>query len=214
MDKRYVLFDLDGTLTDSQTGIKNAIKYSLASFGIAVEDDDWLRPWLGPPLVDSIMKYCGFDRDQAMVGTLKFREYYNRQGYAENKVYPGIEELLKTLQQQQYQLMTATSKPEEAARRILQHFGLDQYFVYIGGASLDESRVRKADVIRHVLETNNITQLSEVMMVGDREHDVFGAKETGLEVIGVLYGYGDREELEQAGADYIVETAGEILHYL
>lgn len=214
MDKRYVLFDLDGTLTDSQEGIKNAIKYSLASFGIIVEDDNQLRSWLGPPLVDSLMKFCGFDRDKAMEGTLKFREYYNRQGYSENKVYPGIEDLLKSLKQQGYQLMTATSKPEEAARRILQHFSLDRYFTYIGGAAQDESRVRKADVIRYVLETNNITRLSEVMMVGDREHDVFGAKQTGLDVIGVLYGYGDREELEQAGADYIVETAADILLYL
>lgn len=214
MDKNYVLFDLDGTLTDSQEGIKNAIKYSLASFGITVKDDDQLRPWLGPPLVDSLMKYCDFDRDKAIEGTLKFREYYNCRGYSENKVYPGIEDLLRTLKQRGYQLMTATSKPEAAARRILQHFGLNHYFAYIGGAALDESRVRKADVIRYVLETNNITRLSEVMMIGDREHDVFGAKATGLEVIGVLYGYGDREELEQAGADYIVETVGDILKYL
>lgn len=214
MDKKYVLFDLDGTLTDSQRGIKNAIKYSLASFGITVEHDDQLHPWLGPPLADSLMKYCNFDQGKAMEGTLKFREYYNRRGYLENRVYPGIEELLRTLKRQEYRLMTATSKPEEAARRILRHFGLDQYFAYIGGATLDESRVRKADVIRYVLETNHITRLSEVIMVGDREHDVFGAKEIGLEVIGVLYGYGDREELEQAGADYFVETAADILQYL
>lgn len=214
MNKKYVLFDLDGTLTDSQEGIKNAIKYSLESFGITVPEDDRLRPWLGPPLADSLEKYYGFDRNKAMEGTHKFREYYNRQGYLENKVYPGIENLLRTLKQQGYQLMTATSKPEVAARRILQHFSLDQYFAYIGGAALDDSRTRKADVIRYVLETNNITRLTEVMMVGDREYDVFGAKETGLEVIGVLYGYGDREELEQAGANYIVETVDDILQYL
>lgn len=214
MKKKYVLFDLDGTLTDSQEGIINAIKYSLASFDITVEDDNQLRPWLGPPLLDSLMKYYSFDRHKAMEGIHKFREYYNRQGYLENKVYPGISDLLMTLKQRGYRLMTATSKPEEMARQILQHFGLDQYFAYIGGAALDESRVHKADVIRYVLAANDITRLSEVMMVGDREHDVLGAKETGLDVIGVLYGYGDRIELEQAGADYIAATTADILRYL
>lgn len=214
MRKKYVLFDLDGTLTDSQEGIMNSIVYTLQHFGIRVDDRTVLRPWLGPPLVDSLMKYYGFDRERALEGVEKYREYFDEKGIFENKVYPGIEDLLKKLQDQGYALMTATSKPEVAARRITDHFNLTRYFTFIGGATLDDSRVRKGDVIRYVLEANRVVDLSAAMMVGDRENDIMGAGQNGLESIGVLYGYGDREELESAGADHIVETVEEIARFL
>lgn len=214
MRKQYVLFDLDGTLTDSQDGILNSIEYALHYFGIPVEDRAILRPWLGPPLVDSLMKYHGFDREQALEGVKKFREYFDAKGIFENRVYDGIEALLARLQDDGYILMTATSKPEVAARRIADHFNLTRYFTFIGGASLDDSRVRKADVIRYVLETNRIDDPASVMMVGDRENDILGAKQNGLESIGVLYGYGDRDELEAAGADHIAETVEDIIRFL
>lgn len=214
MRKQYVLFDLDGTLTDSQDGILNSIEYALHHFGIPVEDRAILRPWLGPPLVDSLMKYHGFNREQALEGVKKFREYFDAKGIFENRVYDGIEALLARLQAEGYILMTATSKPEVAARRIADHFNLTRYFTFIGGASLDDSRVRKADVIRYVLETNRIDDPASVMMVGDRENDILGAKQNGLESIGVLYGYGDRDELEAAGADHIAETVEDIIRFL
>lgn len=214
MRKQYVLFDLDGTLTDSQDGILNSIEYALHHFGIPVEDRAILRPWLGPPLVDSLMKYHGFNREQALEGVKKFREYFDIKGIFENRVYDGIEALLARLQAEGYILMTATSKPEVAARRIADHFNLTRYFTFIGGASLDDSRVRKADVIRYVLETNRIDDPASVMMVGDRENDILGAKQNGLESIGVLYGYGDRDELEAAGADHIAETVEDIIRFL
>lgn len=214
MRKKYVLFDLDGTLTDSQEGIMNSIIYALDYFGIQVEDRGSLRPWLGPPLVDSLMKYYGFDRERALEGVKKYREYFDKKGIFENRVYAGMEALLDRLQAQGYLLMTATSKPEVAARRITDHFDLTKYFTFVGGASLDDSRVRKGDVIRYVLECNQITDLSSVMMVGDRENDIMGAKQNGLESIGVLYGYGDREELEAAGADHIAAAVEDIADFL
>lgn len=212
--KKYILFDLDGTLTDSQEGILNSVEYMLDFYGIHVEDRESLRPWLGPPLKDSLMKYYGFSREKALEGVDKYREYFDRQGIFENQVYEGVEELLKELKAKGCLLFVATSKPEPAARRVLEHFRLDSYFTYIGGATLSDSRVAKGDVIRYVLEANGITELNQVLMVGDREHDMIGAKENRLTAAGVLYGYGSREELLDAGADYIAKTPGEIAEFL
>lgn len=214
MKKKYVLFDLDGTLTDSQEGILNSIEYMLDFYGIRAESRDALRPWLGPPLKESLMKYYGFPEEKALEGVRKYREYFDRKGIFENRVYPEIIPLLEALREEGHQLYLATSKPEIASKRIMDHFGLAGYFTYIGGASQDDSRVRKADVIRYVLDTCGITDLSQVIMVGDREQDVFGARENGLETIGVLYGYGPRKELEQAGAAYLAEKAADILNYV
>lgn len=212
--KKYVLFDLDGTLTDSRAGILNSIEYMLEYYGIHVEDRAQLQPWLGPPLKDSLMKYYGFSREKALEGVGKYREYFDRQGIFENRVYPGIEDMLRTLRDMGCRLLVATSKPEVAARRVLEHFRLDSYFTFIGGATLDDSRVSKGDVIRYVLDTADIRLPQEAVMAGDREYDVKGAKAHGLEVIGVLYGYGSREELGQAGADFLAETPGDIPGYI
>lgn len=214
MKKKYVLFDLDGTLTDSQDGIMNAIEYALESYGIRVKDRDSLRPFLGPPLSESMQKYCGFDSVKAVEAVEKFREHYNTKGKFENKVYPGVESMLKAVQGAGCRLYVATSKPEQVAREILEHFGLAGYFDYIGGATPDDSRVKKSDVVRYVMETAGISKPDEAVMVGDRKHDILGAKENGLEAVGVLYGYGDRQELEAAGADYLAEQAEEIIRFL
>lgn len=210
MEKKYVLFDLDGTLTDSQDGILNAIEYALKHYGIAVEDRSTLRPFLGPPLTDSMREHFGFGTEQALEAVGIFREYYNTTGLFENRVYPGIEAMLRDLQANGYRLFVATSKPEQIARRILEHFGLDGYFDYIGGATPDDSRVKKGDVIGYVLKEAGIENPVEAVMVGDRMHDVLGAKQNGMETIGVLFGYGDQEELTGAGAEYLAETADEI----
>lgn len=214
MKKKYVLFDVDGTLTDSQEGIMNSIEYALDYFGIRVEDRSTLRPWLGPPLRESMMKFYDFSHEDTLIGVEKYREYFDRQGIFENKVYPGVKDLLTKLTAQGYTLLTATSKPEAAAERIMDHFDLTPYFSFIGGASLDDSRVKKGDVIRYVLRENQLEDKSQVIMVGDREHDILGARENGLESIGVLYGYGSLPELQQAGANYVAETVKDVAKFL
>ena len=214
MNKKYILFDLDGTLTDSREGIINSIEHALGYYNIKIEDRDSLIPFLGPPLVESFRKYFNFDQKKAEEAVVHYREYFGVKGLLENQVYDGVEELMKSLRNRKYELLLATSKPEVYAKRIMDHFGLSQYFTFIGGASMDESRCRKADVIRYVLESNGITDLSLVMMVGDRDQDVNGARKIGTEVIGVLYGYGSLEELQAAGADYIAETPMDVLRIL
>lgn len=210
MDKKYLLFDLDGTLTDPKEGITKSVQYALKAYGIIEEDLDKLCPFIGPPLKDSYMEFYGFNEKDAQDGVYKYREYFSVKGWMENKEYPGIDRMLDALKKSGKHLMVATSKPELFAVKILKHFGMDHYFDFIGGADMEETRVRKADVIRYVLEKNGIEHLEDVIMIGDRKHDVQGAKEAGVECVGVLYGYGDRAELENAGADYIAETVEEL----
>lgn len=214
MKIRYVLFDLDGTLTDSQDGILNSIEYMLDYYGIHVKDRQQLRPWLGPPLKESLMKYYGFDEKTALEGVDKYREYFDRQGIFENRVYEGVRPMLEALRERGFLLAVATSKPEVAARRIMEHFDLSRYFAYVGGATLDDSRVKKADVVRYVLEACGVADPEEALMVGDREHDVEGAGRNGLASIGVLYGYGSEEELLGAGARYIAPLPRDIVTIL
>jgi len=211
MYKNY-LFDLDGTLTDSAQGIKNSIIYSLKKADLPVLPECILDKFIGPPLHESYAKYCNLDEEDADLLVKYYREYFKPYGLYENEVYPGIEALLKTLKEQGKTVLLATSKPEEFAKEILRHFGLDKYFDFVAGATMDEKRVRKADVIAYALESCHISNLSEVVMIGDREHDVLGAKENELDSIGVLYGYGNYEELKAAGANYIIEKPEEILN--
>lgn len=212
--KNYILFDLDGTLTDPKEGITKSVQYALRHYGIQVEDLDSLIPFIGPPLVDSYEKYYHFSPEQALEGVYIYREYFNERGWLENKEYAGIREMLSALRLAGKKLYVATSKPEVFAKRILEHFHMTEYFDFIGGASEDISRVRKADVIRYVLEKNGIPQdeetLASIIMVGDREHDVLGARECGIECVGVLYGYGSREEMEACRAGYIAENVEDL----
>lgn len=203
-----ILFDLDGTLTDPKVGITSAVAYALRAYGIETENLDTLCKFIGPPLKDSFMEYYGFGEAQAVEAIEKYREYFSVTGIFENVVYTGIEEMLACLVQQGKRLLVATSKPEVYAKQILEHFGLAGYFAFVGGSELSGERVRKGDVIAYVLEKNQIADKSRTVMVGDRSHDVCGAKEQGLPCIGVLYGYGDRPELEAAGADAIVASVG------
>ena len=210
---KYVLFDLDGTLTDSAPGICNSVSYSLEKFGIR-EAPEKLRAFVGPPLLDSYARFYGFSPEQARQGVVWYREYYVGRGMLENEVYGGIRELLEELVSHGIRVILATSKPEEFACRILEHFDLLHYFFCVGGASMDESRTDKAEVIAYVLEKAGIGEedKEKTVMVGDREHDIIGAHKNGLRAVGVLYGYGSEEELKQAGADEIardVWTAGE-----
>lgn len=199
-----ILFDLDGTLTDSAPGITNSVAHALAHFGIHEEPKNLLK-FVGPPLNESLAEFYGFSPEQTTEAITVFREYFVEKGWCENAPYPGIEELLRDLKAAGLRLMVATSKPEVQAVRILKHFGLADYFEQICGAPPgNEDGARKSAVIRRALSYVS-GETASAVMVGDRRHDVAGAHETGLPCVGVLYGYGDREELEKAGAEYIAE---------
>lgn len=208
---KYILFDLDGTLTDPGIGITNSVMYALEKFGIEVKERASLYKFIGPPLLDSFQNFYGFTKEESELALKYYREYFRPKGIYENHVYDGVEDLLRELKASGKKMIVATSKPEEFAVEILKHFNLYQYFDFVGGASMDEKRVKKSDVIAYALEKGDVTDLDAVVMIGDREHDVYGAKQIGVDSIGVLYGYGDYEELKQAGADYIVERPSEIL---
>lgn len=202
----FVLFDLDGTLTDSAPGIINCIEYALVDMGIEPPDPASLRAHMGPPLAITFREHFGMNETQIAQAIAKYRERYHDVGLFENQVYDGIPELLATLQNSGYRMATATSKPEYSATRILQHFGLDHYFEFIGAAALDGSRDSKSLVIGHTLaNTQTHPDSHRMIMIGDRSHDVHGASDHGIETIGVLWGYGDAAELEAAGA---VKMAG------
>ncbi len=246
MNYKYILFDLDGTLTESAPGIINAVLYALKKNGIEETDRGKLMAFIGPPLYESFQKYYGMTPEQAKHMVDDYREYHQARGWKENSVYEGIPEILQTLREQGRKLVVATSKPEEISKQTVSYFQLDPYFEFIAGASMDSSRSRKGDVIAYALsqirnadaamadmdgkpdrEDPGLEMVMEenyqgnapggsdecdesglhaselegrILMVGDRFHDVEGAKENGLPCIGVLYGYGSREELEQAGA--------------
>lgn len=214
MNKEYLLFDLDGTLTDPKEGITKSVQYSLRHFGIEVENLDELCCFIGPPLKDSYMEYFGFSEEQARKAIDIYREYFSEKGLYENKAYEGVFGVLQSLLKAGKKLYVASSKPEVFVRMILEHFGLDSCFLFMGGADMDETRVKKADVIRYVLKECGITDLDKTVMIGDRKHDVLGAKETGIASVGVLYGYGSRQELTEAGADALAETIFDLQNLL
>jgi len=212
--KQVVLFDLDGTLTDSSLGITKSVQYALRSFDIVVEDMDSLRPFIGPPLQQSFMRFYGFSQKEAQDAVKKYREYFAVTGLYENEVYEGIPELLKNLSAQGRRLAIATSKPTVFAIRIAEHFGIDRYFEVIVGSELDGSRVHKDEVIAHTLQQLKATDLTSVVMIGDREHDIVGARKNSIHSIGVLYGFGSREELTQAGTAAIAASVTDLARLL
>lgn len=205
-----ILFDLDGTLTDSGPGITNSVAYALKKWDIIENDINILKKFVGPPLDASFAKYYGFSKEKCVQAIQYYREYYLTKGIYENQVYDGMEELLKWLRDTGRRAIVATSKPEPSAIHVLEYFHIDSYFDIIAGATMDGSRVEKSDVIRYALDRAGIRDLSGVVMVGDRENDIQGAKANGLDSIGVLYGYGSREELEEAGAMQIAETVEDL----
>lgn len=205
-----ILFDLDGTLTDPGEGITNSVAYALKKYGIEVEDRRELNRFIGPPLIESFIEFYGFDMTQAKKAVGYYREYFCDRGMFENSVYDGVPEMLRTVKDSDKRLIVATSKPWPFAERILKHFSLDPYFEFVAGSELDETRTAKADVIKYALESQKITDMPKVLMVGDRKHDVIGAAECGIDCAGVLYGYGSREELDEAGAKYIVGSPAEL----
>ncbi len=207
----YIFFDLDGTLTDPAVGITSACAYALDKFGITIKDKSTLNKHIGPPLHGSFMEFHGFTYDQATDAVKYYREYYSTRGLFENVIYDGTVDMLETLKKAGKTLVVATSKPELYTNEILEHFGLDGYFTLVSGAGFTPESAVKSKIIARAIDTLKITDKSKIIMIGDREHDVLGAKENGLKSIGVLYGYGDKNELEKAGADYIAKDCKDIL---
>lgn len=215
MKYRYILFDLDGTVTNPEEGITKSFAYALEHMGIHVEELSELRKVIGPPLMQSFDEFYHFTHEEALVATEKYRERYQVTGWAENEVYPGIEEALRQLSEAGAKLILATSKPERFAVRIMEHFDLAKYFTMLCGADdYAKDRSTKEQVVRYAIEQNGITDIGEVIMVGDRKYDVIGASAVGIETIGVLYGFGDEQELSAAGAVHLVKTPEELVQYL
>ena len=207
---RYCLFDLDGTLTDPAEGITNSVMYALEKYGIRVKDRSELYPFIGPPLADSFKKYFGFSDEQAAQAVEYYREYFRAGGIFENKLYEGIPEMLAALREEGITVALATSKPYEFAVKILEHFDLYQYFDHFGAATMDGRISKKADVIADLLERLGDVDRKDVLMIGDRDQDINGAKANGLRSLGVLWGYGSKEELQGAGADALAAEPSEI----
>lgn len=210
MSKRYILFDLDGTLTDPGPGITNSVAYALAKYNIHPASREELYPYIGPPLTQSFREYHGLSVEEAEQALAYYREYFSVHGLFENEVYPGITALLTQLRERGDSLIVATSKPEEFTHRILEHFDLANYFAFVGGNTLDEARPTKESVIRYIMEKYPDMTAENTVMVGDRRYDIEGAHACGLSAIGVLYGYGDRVEMETAGAEQIVASVEEL----
>lgn len=215
---RYLLFDLDGTLTDPKAGITGCVQYALRKFGIEEPDPDRLEPFIGPPLADSFREFYGFDEEKSAEAIAYYRERFRTVGLFENEIYPGIEEMLAHLKQAGKTLAVASSKPTVFVKKILQHFGIEQYFDVIVGSELDGTRARKEEVVEEALRqlyqiNGNLEQIESgkkdndgIVMIGDRKFDIQGAKLFNLVSVGVSFGYACPGELEEAEADYIVDT--------
>ena len=210
MKYKYCLFDLDGTLTDPAIGITNSVMHALEKYDIHVEDRSELYPFIGPPLDYSFKTFYGFTDEQAVQAIKYYREYFSVTGLFENKVYEGIPEMLQELKKKGVTVALATSKPYEFSVKILKHFDLYKYFDFFGAATMDGRISKKEDVISHLLEEMGVADKSEILMVGDRYHDIEGARANNLNSAGVLWGYGSEEELKNAGADYILAKPSEI----
>lgn len=211
---QYVLFDLDGTLTNPELGITNCIMYALEKFNLKVEDRKELHPFIGPPLMYSFQTYCGLSKEQSEQAVKYYRERFSVKGLYENEKYDGVDNLLQQLKSSGKVLLLATSKPEEYAIEILKYFDLWKYFDFVAGATMDGSRGEKADVIRYAVKMAKIMDTSKAIMVGDRNYDILGARENGMDSIGVLFGFGSREELVTAGANYLAESVQDIVKYV
>jgi len=207
---KNVMFDLDGTITDSREGIINGIEYALKHFGMEAGDRKYLEKFIGPALSYSFKKEYNFNEEQAQTAVAKYREYYAVKGLKENRLYDGIKELIIDLAKNNINVILATVKPQKFSEEILEFFEIKEYFKFISGATMDGKRIDKADIIKYAIDNLGITNLDECIMVGDTRYDIIGAKNNNIKSIGVTYGFGEEEELKKLGADYIAHNADEI----
>lgn len=211
---RAILFDLDGTLTQSGEGITKSVQYALEKLGKPEPDLKKLEVFVGPPLLQQFMKYAGLDEETAVKAVEYYRERYTDVGIFENRPYPGVEEMLEGLKRKGYILAVASSKPERFVRRILDYFHLTGYFQEIVGSEMNGGRTSKAEVIEEAFSRLHMSGCrKDVIMVGDKEHDVLGAREAGISCVAVSYGYGTEEELKNAAPLKTVHSAGEVLDF-
>lgn len=208
-----ILFDLDGTITNSEEGIIKSIRYALEGFGIHEADPAVLRRFIGPPLHDSFAEYYGMSEADAWAALLRYREYYEPVGIFECRVYNGVEEALRELKEAGYYIGLASSKPEEMCRRILEHFGLIAYFDEVVGATQDKRISTKVQVLKEWLRRSG-AEPGQAVLVGDTRFDALGAAEAGIACIGVTYGFGTREELAAGGAAAVFDSMKEVTDYI
>ncbi|MBP3387394.1 MAG: HAD hydrolase-like protein [Clostridia bacterium] len=207
--KKYVLLDLDGTLTDTEEGVVNSFLYSLAKIGVTVDDRSSMRWIIGPPILDSYKRMLSCSDEEAKKLLAGYREYYNDRGIWENRLYDGVEEMLCRLFDGGKVLFTATSKPDVFAKRILDKHGVSKYFKYIYGSKLDGSISTKEEVLLNIINTEGI-DISECVLVGDTKYDVLGAREVGMDVIGIRWGFGSDEEFVEYPPDMTFTTPDEV----
>ena len=211
--KKYevIAFDLDGTLTDPEEGLTSGFAYALSKLGIPYESKKSLARFIGPPLKAEFMAVYRFSDEEAEECVRLFREYFSVYGWWDNKLYDGVPEMLEALKRKGKTLILATSKPEVFAKKILKLFDIEKYFDFIGGATLDHTRVEKNEVLAYALES---VGGGEAILVGDRKFDAEGARTCGIDSLGVLYGHGSREELFEANFTYLAEKVSDILKIL
>ncbi len=211
-----ILFDLDGTISDSARGITRCVQYALSKFGIEVKDLSELVCFVGPPPPHMFKEKYGFSDEQALLGLEYFRERYRTKGINENEIYPGVINMLEKLKRAGKVTALATSKPRVFAEHICERYGIAKYLDFISGSELDNSRMEKSDVIEHVLVQLGITdaQKDGTVMVGDRMYDIIGAHQCGIKCVGVTYGYAEDGELREYGADHICSSVSSLTEYL
>lgn len=213
-DFTHLFWDLDGTLTESGPGIINCVRYALESLGIKEPNDENIKRFIGPPLVYSFKTFYGFDDEKTKLAIKKYRERYAQSGILENSVYEGVAQTLEALKTKGKKLYIATSKPEIYMFKIIKNFDLEKYFDFACGSDLQETRNDKTKVINHLLQHENLDAIRDegkILMIGDRKHDIIGARENGIKTCAVLWGYGSKQEFEQNGADYIIASPSELI---
>ncbi|WP_044339302.1 HAD family hydrolase [Rossellomorea aquimaris] len=207
---KIILFDLDGTLSDPKEGITKSVQYAMENLGVEVPEIHELECFIGPPLQVSFAEHYDFDELKTQRAIDFYRERFKEKGMFENKLYPNIPSLLKTLKENGFTLVVATSKPTVFAEQILKYFTIDQFFDLIAGSNLDGTRTSKAEIIQYILDVYHEYEAGNFIMIGDRKHDMIGAHHTGIDSIGVTYGYGSFEEISQSKPTYMVSNVDEI----
>lgn len=212
-NKKYILLDLDGTLTDTEEGVVNSFLHGLAKIGVTVEDRSSMKWIIGPPIQDSYKRFLSCTDDEAKELLAGYREYYNDRGILENKLYDGVREMLYRLYECGKVLYTATSKPEVFAKRILDSHGVSKYFKYIYGSTLDGSISTKEEVLLHIIDSERL-DISECVLIGDTKYDIIGAREIGMDVICIKYGFGTDEEFNEYPPDLLLEMPSDVADVL
>ncbi len=210
MKYEYLLFDLDGTLTDPKIGIIKSFLYTLNKLKIQFYDSDILLTFIGPPLVETFKNYFKLDDKKTKQAIEFFREYFHEKGFSENQLYPDIVNLLINLKRNDFNIFMATSKLTKYAEKIADHFGIKPYFEEIVGCNEDNSRVEKKEIIQYIIKEFDLRDLSKVLMIGDRKHDIIGAQLCGIDSVAVTWGYGSESEINQVNPTYIVNSVYEL----